>query len=75
MTRDTTTTERHNTQFRVVSGDPVRQTAHLYQEVDERLRYTRRMAEQAKVTGDHVQLMRILEALQECEWLQVENMS
>ncbi|GAA5963422.1 hypothetical protein JCM8115_001221 [Rhodotorula mucilaginosa] len=57
------------------SDHPDCQTTSLRDKVEERLQWTRRLADQAKVTGDGVQLMRILEALQECEWLQVENMS
>lgn len=65
----------HPDYTRSASDDPVRQTSSLRDKVEERLQLTRRLADQAKVTGDHVQLMRILEALQECEWLQVEHLS
>ncbi|GAA5991914.1 hypothetical protein JCM10908_002269 [Rhodotorula pacifica] len=57
----------------LASEDP--QLNNLNSAISERLRYTKRMADQAKATGDEYQLRRIMDALQECEWLQVENMS
>ncbi|GAA5991915.1 hypothetical protein JCM10908_002270 [Rhodotorula pacifica] len=47
----------------------------LYTEIAARLQYAQRMADRAKATRDGFQLRRIMEALQECEWLQVESLS
>lgn len=65
----------HADYARSASDPPIHQTSSLRDKIEDRLQSTRRLADQAKVTDDHVQLMRILEALQECEWLQVENLS